>query len=194
MWILYYFIYLFGFCFLFIRASFSQWTCDTFNMINCLHGSVCILSVLNIGLIYAAICFIGIGPQVLLQWGRKQQKSRGAYKLARWVGGAKGHFTWQLDGSGGVLPQKIWDFRCYKMLSEAFLGQFSINYLCKYLSGSKVIADVKNLLVLVLIMFMYLYQNLSTSHLALVNLPIQGINVIKQNSKFVLYHFMSNLK
>ena len=35
-------------------------------MINCLHGSVCILSVLNIGLIYASICFIGIGPQVLL--------------------------------------------------------------------------------------------------------------------------------
>ena len=35
-------------------------------MVNCLHGSVCILSVLNIGLIYASICFIGIGPQVLL--------------------------------------------------------------------------------------------------------------------------------
>ena len=25
----------------------------------------------------------------LIQWGRKQQKSRGAYKLAKWVGGAK---------------------------------------------------------------------------------------------------------
>ena len=88
------------------------------------------------------------------------------------VGGAKGRCTWQLDRSGDVLPQKISDIlgvtRCYQ---RHFGTIFNELFLYKYLSGSKVIVDVKNLLILVLIMF--IYQNLSTSHLVIVNLQFR---------------------
>ena len=62
------------------------------------------------------------------------------------MGGAKGHCMWQLDRSGGVLPQKI--FEISGVIRDAIRGIFGTIFkelfLCKYLPGSKVIVDVSS--------------------------------------------------